>query len=79
MKLPVGLPLEHKPPVQEPVPHSLFELEREHIIQVLKYTNNNKARAAKILGISLKSVFNKLHEHGLFERYARPSKPVPMD
>jgi DNA-binding protein Fis len=30
----------------------------------LQHTKNNKTRAAEILGISLKTLFNKLKEYG---------------
>ena len=35
------------------------------LIQItLQHTKNNKTRAAEILGISLKTLFNKLKEYG---------------
>jgi DNA-binding protein Fis len=33
----------------------------------LQHTKNNKTRAAEILGISLKTLFNKLKEYGAAE------------
>jgi DNA-binding NtrC family response regulator len=36
----------------------------------LKHTRNNKTRAAEILGISLKTLFNKLKEYGAAEMEA---------
>jgi DNA-binding NtrC family response regulator len=39
---------------------SLEELEREFIIKTLDFTNGNKVRAAQILGISLKTLYNRL-------------------
>jgi DNA-binding NtrC family response regulator len=42
---------------------SLAEMERMHIMNVLNHTNGNKSEAAKILGITIKSVYNKLHEY----------------
>jgi DNA-binding NtrC family response regulator len=44
---------------------SLREVERELILRTLALSNNNKTRAAEILGISQKTLHNKLH------RYAR--------
>src|SRR3989449_4955214 len=45
--LPVGTPLE--------------EVERQMILRTLTKTNNNKTRAAELLGISLKTLHNKLN------------------
>ena len=40
------------------------EAERKLILKTLESTNNNKTRAAEILGISLKTLHNKLKEYG---------------
>jgi DNA-binding NtrC family response regulator len=40
------------------------EAERRLIVLTLEYTGNNKTRAAEILGISLKTLHNKLKEYG---------------
>jgi DNA-binding NtrC family response regulator len=40
------------------------EAERLLILKTLESTNNNKTRAAEILGISLKTLHNKLKEYG---------------
>jgi two-component system response regulator HydG len=42
------------------VGESLDELEREFIFKTLDFTNGNKVRAAQILGISLKTLYNRL-------------------
>jgi DNA-binding NtrC family response regulator len=47
------------------------EAERELILWTLKSTNNNKTRAAEILGISLKTLHNKLHRYGHHEALER--------
>ena len=41
-------------------PPSLSEVERRHIELVLGYTGGNKARAARILGITAATLYNKL-------------------
>ncbi|MHB1050961.1 MAG: sigma-54-dependent transcriptional regulator [Bacteroidota bacterium] len=46
---------------------SLKELEREHISRVLANTKWNKNLASKILGISLKTLYTKIHEFQLTE------------
>jgi len=40
------------------------EAEKRLILKTLEATNNNKTRAAEILGISLKTLHNKLKEYG---------------
>ncbi len=58
------------PPVNEPdmvrlpVGTTVNEAEKLLIQLTLRYTKNNKTRAAEILGISLKTLFNKLKEYG---------------
>jgi DNA-binding NtrC family response regulator len=37
--------------------------ERELIVQTLEATHNNKTRAAEVLGISLKTLHNKLKDY----------------
>jgi DNA-binding NtrC family response regulator len=40
------------------------EAEKALILRTLEHTHNNKTRAAEILGISLKTLHNKLKEYG---------------
>jgi len=44
-----------------PVGTPLEEVERQMIVRTVKKTNNNKTRAAELLGISLKTLHNKLN------------------
>lgn len=44
---------------------NLQEVEKKHILAVLKSTDYNKAEAAKILGIGLTTLYRKLNEYGL--------------
>lgn len=44
-----------------PVGSKLEDVERELIFHTLQHTNNNKTRAAQVLGISLKTLHNKLN------------------
>jgi transcriptional regulator with PAS, ATPase and Fis domain len=46
-----------------PVGTTVDAAERELIFQTLAATNNNKTRAAELLGISLKTLHNKLKEY----------------
>ncbi len=55
-------------PAHTPVtaaPRTLEELEKEHILQVLRECGNNQAHAAKRLGIARNTLWRKLKEHGL--------------
>lgn len=50
--------------VRLPVGTTVGEAEKALILLTLQHTKNNKTRAAEILGISLKTLFNKLKEYG---------------
>jgi transcriptional regulator of acetoin/glycerol metabolism len=39
--------------------------EKEHIIKILKLTGGNRTHAAEILGISRKTLWEKLHAYGI--------------
>jgi two-component system response regulator FlrC len=44
---------------------SLAELEKRHIFAALEKTNQNRTHAAKLLGISIRTLRNKLTEYGV--------------
>ena len=46
---------------------TISEAEKALILRTLQHTKNNKTRAAEILGISLKTLHNKLKEYGSAE------------
>ncbi len=50
--------------IKFPVGTTVDAMERELILQTLSATGNNKTRAAELLGISLKTLHNKLKEYG---------------
>jgi len=50
--------------VRLPVGTTVGDAEKALIQLTLQHTKNNKTRAAEILGISLKTLFNKLKEYG---------------
>jgi DNA-binding NtrC family response regulator len=60
--LPVDLDAQHKV-----VCYRLEDVEREHIMQVLKETGGQKGKAAELLGISPKTLYNKLMSYGIAE------------
>ncbi len=49
------------------VEFTLFDLEKKHIIDTLGHLGGNKTRAAKALGITVKTLYNKLHSYGMIE------------
>jgi DNA-binding NtrC family response regulator len=57
-------PEPHCNAVQVEVGTTVDEAERRLILKTLESTQNNKTRAAEILGISLKTLHNKLKEYG---------------
>ena len=44
---------------------TLDELEQKHICQTLESLSGNKTRTAKTLGITVKTLYNKLHSYGM--------------
>ena len=51
----------------EYIEFTLFDLEKKHIVDTLGHLNGNKTRAAKALGITVKTLYNKLHSYGMIE------------
>jgi DNA-binding NtrC family response regulator len=49
--------------IRFPIGTTVDDAERELIIQTLASTSQNKTRAAELLGISLKTLHNKLKEY----------------
>ncbi len=56
------------------VPQSLAEVERRHIEEVLRFTGGNKARAARILGITAATLYNKLKVYKAQDENAKAQK-----
>jgi DNA-binding NtrC family response regulator len=56
---------------------TVSEAEKALIQLTLKHTKNNKTRAAEILGISLKTLFNKLKEYGAASEQQQAAESLP--
>ena len=56
---------------------TIHELEKRYIIKALNHFDGNKTQAATALGITIKTLYNKLHEYGEFDRFAVHTK-MPM-
>lgn len=54
----------------------LAELEKRYILKALGHFDGNKTQAAHALGITIKTLYNKLHEYGEFEKFAVHTKPL---
>lgn len=54
---------------------TMREMERQLICRTLEDTGGNRTRAAKSLGISLRTLRNKLNEFGLQDRQAKSAHP----
>lgn len=46
-------------------PMSLEVMEKEHITRILKYYDNNKQKAAEVLGIGRKTLYRKIQKYGI--------------
>lgn len=53
---------------------TLHELEKRYILKALNHFDGNKTQAANALGITIKTLYNKLHEYGEFDRFAVHAK-----
>jgi transcriptional regulator with PAS, ATPase and Fis domain len=53
------------PPAEGGGMSSLAEVEKRHILAALEQTRQNRTHAAKILGISIRTLRNKLNEYGV--------------
>ncbi|QHV94418.1 sigma-54-dependent transcriptional regulator [Spirosoma endbachense] len=65
--LPAYLPLDVQSPSSQPAAFSydLATVEKNHIERVLQHTNGNKAESARLLGISLSTLYRKYDEYQL--------------
>jgi len=65
-----------KPPLASPQPEpmDLAELEKRHILATMEHCQGNRTHAAKRLGISIRTLRNKLHEYGFSAKDDAASK-----
>jgi transcriptional regulator with PAS, ATPase and Fis domain len=55
-----------KVPGKEQFEKTLGEVEKDHILHVLHKVRGNQSRAAKVLGINRRTLFNKIRKHDIF-------------
>lgn len=68
--VPAGTIAKIKPTVVVTDFKTLEQMELEHIESALLLFENNKSKASQALGITVKTLYNKLHYYGIFEKYA---------
>ena len=56
-------PVSSESPVIQPLPVSIWEMERDLILKTLERVNGNRTHAAKLLDISIRTLRNKLREY----------------
>ncbi|MEW6140397.1 MAG: sigma-54 dependent transcriptional regulator [Thermodesulfobacteriota bacterium] len=54
-----------KDPRTEQFVRSLGDVEKDHIVRVLQEVGGNQSKAAKILGINRRTLYNKMHRHNI--------------
>jgi len=57
------LPAEFHDETRNADPLNMQDMERQHIIKVLRYTKGNKTEAARLLGIGLTTLYRKIDEY----------------
>ena len=71
-------PTAEAPPAQDLL--SLAEVEKRHIFAAMEKTDGNRTHAAKLLGISVRTLRNKLNEYGVPAKYGdAPDAPDPSE
>jgi DNA-binding NtrC family response regulator len=48
---------------------TLEQIELQYIVESLKFHGNNKAKTSAALGITVKTLYNRLHRANLFSQY----------
>jgi DNA-binding NtrC family response regulator len=51
--------------IKMPIGSSLEAVEKEMILRTIEFTRGNKTRAAESLGVSLRTLYNKLNQYQL--------------
>ena len=65
LPLPIQNQTENNHIVDEQMPVSLFEAEKKLIIKTIEETSGNKSEAARRLGITRKTLLNKLNKYSV--------------
>lgn len=55
----------------------LEEVEKNHILRTLAYNQGNKTKTAQSLGITIKTLYNKLHRYGIIQAADGSARALP--
>ena len=64
---------------QQATVQTLAEVEKQHILSVLDTMGGNKSKAATALGVSIKTLYNKLHQYGLMVSRKKTVESAPSE
>lgn len=62
---PEHLPFDFTSSPDAQITFALADIEKHHILKVLNYTKQNKAEAARLMGIGVTTLYRKLQEYGI--------------
>lgn len=57
---------------------TLAEVEREHVIEVLRSTGGDKTEAARLLGIDRRTLYRRLEAYGVLDTAKHYEQPVAI-
>jgi two-component system NtrC family response regulator len=67
--------MENELPVQSPIA-SLDDIEKDHILKAIKFFEGNKTKVAEALGVTKKTLYNKIYKWGLEQELIRPPAKI---
>lgn len=53
---------------------TLSDIQKAYVLRSLQYFEGNKTKVAAALGVTIKTLYNKLHEYGLFDKFSTYKK-----
>jgi two-component system response regulator HydG len=53
----------------------LEDVEKSHILRTLEHNHGNKTKTAHSLGITIKTLYNKLHRYGILQQQVSSDSP----